>query len=138
MGSKPNLSVKRSVVINTMINFDGDFDGYRLGDGTCKQALSCPYPVKQLNVLWSSGFTYANSESLFRVSQTPMYVNRTKTTAIHVVNLLSIKWNSIKICGPAHEIVTKTEYKTLLGYLFCLKLDLVQLFPIRSLSNLQK
>ena len=33
MGSVPNLSVKWSVSIDTMINFDGD------GDGTCKQAL---------------------------------------------------------------------------------------------------
>ena len=38
MGSVHILSVKRSVAIGTMINFDGDGDGD--GDGTCKQALS--------------------------------------------------------------------------------------------------
>ena len=33
MGSVPNLSIKRSVSIGTMINFDRD------GDGTCKQTF---------------------------------------------------------------------------------------------------
>ena len=28
---------------------------------------------------------------------------------------LSIKWNSIRLCGPAHEIMTKTVHKTLPG-----------------------
>ena len=36
MGTEPILSVKWSVSIDTMINFDGDGDG----DGTCKQTLS--------------------------------------------------------------------------------------------------
>ena len=36
MGSVPILSVKRSVSIGTMINFDG----HGGGDGTCKQALT--------------------------------------------------------------------------------------------------
>ena len=40
MGTEPILSVKRSVSIDTMINFDGDRDGYLDGDGTCKQALN--------------------------------------------------------------------------------------------------
>ena len=35
IGSEPNLSVKRSISINTMIQFDGDIDG----DGMCKQAF---------------------------------------------------------------------------------------------------
>ena len=35
MGSVPILSVKRSVSIGTMANFDG----HGGGDGTCKQAL---------------------------------------------------------------------------------------------------
>ena len=35
MGSVPILSVKQSVSIDTMLNFDGDGDG----DGTCKQPL---------------------------------------------------------------------------------------------------
>ena len=36
MGTEPILSVKRSVSIDTMINFDSDADG----DGTCKQAFT--------------------------------------------------------------------------------------------------
>ena len=38
MGSEPNVSVKRSVSIGTMLNFDGDTDGH--GDGMCKQTLT--------------------------------------------------------------------------------------------------
>ena len=38
MGSEPNLSVKRSVTIGTMISFDGDSDGD--GDGTCKRPFN--------------------------------------------------------------------------------------------------
>ena len=41
MDSVPILSVKWTVSTGTMINFDGDEDGHRDGDGTCKQALSC-------------------------------------------------------------------------------------------------
>ena len=40
IGSVPILSVKRSVSIDTMLNFDGDGDGHRDRDGTCKQALN--------------------------------------------------------------------------------------------------
>ena len=36
LGSEPILSVKQSVSIDTMLNFDGDRDG----DGTCKQTLT--------------------------------------------------------------------------------------------------
>ena len=43
MGSKPNLSIKWSVNIDTMINFDGDGDGHGHGDDTCRRALK--YPV---------------------------------------------------------------------------------------------
>ena len=32
----------------------------------------------------------------------------------HYVNLLSFKWNSIRLGGPAHGIVTKTVHKFLL------------------------
>ena len=39
MGTEPILSIKQSVSIDTMINFDGDRDGHGYGDGTCKQAL---------------------------------------------------------------------------------------------------
>ena len=41
MGTEPILSVKRSISIGTMLNFDGDGDGdgHRDGDGTCKQAF---------------------------------------------------------------------------------------------------
>ena len=39
MGSEPILSVKRSLSIGTMLNFDSDCDGHGDGDGTCKQAL---------------------------------------------------------------------------------------------------
>ena len=34
MGTEPILPVKRSISIDTMLNFDGD------GDGTCKQAFT--------------------------------------------------------------------------------------------------
>ena len=40
MGSELNLSVKPSVTIDTMLNFEGDFDGHRHGNGTCKQTLT--------------------------------------------------------------------------------------------------
>ena len=40
LGLEPILSIKQSVSIGTMINFDSDCDG--LGDGTCKQALVPP------------------------------------------------------------------------------------------------
>ena len=62
MGSEPNLSVKRSFSIDTMVNFDGDGnrhgdgdgnrhrdgDGNRHGDGdgTCKQALNIRWLYK--------------------------------------------------------------------------------------------
>ena len=39
MGSKPNLSVKQSTTIDTILNFDSDFDGNGHGDSTCKKAL---------------------------------------------------------------------------------------------------
>ena len=39
MGTEPILSIKRSVSIDTMINFDGDGDGHGNVDGTCKQAF---------------------------------------------------------------------------------------------------
>ena len=40
MGSMPIPSIKWSVSIDTMINFDGDGDGHRDGDDTCKHALT--------------------------------------------------------------------------------------------------
>ena len=40
MGRMGSVSIKRSVSIDTMINFDGDGDGQGDGDGTCKQALT--------------------------------------------------------------------------------------------------
>ena len=39
MGSEPNLSVKQSVTIDTVINFDCGSDGHRHVNGTCKQAF---------------------------------------------------------------------------------------------------
>ena len=38
MGTEPILSIKRSISIDTMINFDSDADGD--GDGTCKKAFT--------------------------------------------------------------------------------------------------
>ena len=32
-----------------------------------------------------------------------------------LLNLLSIEWNSIRLGGPPHEIVTETVHKTLPG-----------------------
>ena len=41
MGSLPNLPIKRSVSIRTMLNFDGDGHGHGHGDNTCKQSRVC-------------------------------------------------------------------------------------------------
>ena len=48
MGSEPNVSVKRSVSIGTMLNFDGDTDGH--GDGMCKQTLTSSEWITYWNV----------------------------------------------------------------------------------------
>ena len=40
LGSEPILSIKWSVSIGTMLNFDGDCDGNGDSDGMCKQALT--------------------------------------------------------------------------------------------------
>ena len=39
MGSVPIVPIKQTVIIGTMLNFDGDGDGHGDGDGTCKQAF---------------------------------------------------------------------------------------------------
>ena len=39
MDTEHILSIKQSVSIDTMINFDSDGDGHGDGDGTCKQDL---------------------------------------------------------------------------------------------------
>ena len=39
LSSEPILSVKQSVTIHTMLNFDGDFDRHGHGDDMCKQTL---------------------------------------------------------------------------------------------------
>ena len=41
MGSLPSLPVKRSISIDTMLNFDGDGHGHGHGDNTCKQSRVC-------------------------------------------------------------------------------------------------
>ena len=40
MVSRPILSLKRSVTIDTMINFDDDGDGDGHGNGSCKQTFN--------------------------------------------------------------------------------------------------
>ena len=40
MGSEPNLYIKWSVTIGTMINFDSDGAGHGHGDGTCECAFN--------------------------------------------------------------------------------------------------
>ena len=40
---------------------------------------------------------------------------RSNTGADSVWRSLSFEWNSIRLGGPAHEIVTKTVHKTLPG-----------------------
>ena len=40
MGVQPILSIKASVTIDTMLYFDGDFDGHGDGDVTYKQSLT--------------------------------------------------------------------------------------------------
>ena len=39
MGSKPNLSIKWSITIGTMINTDSGFDGHGHRDSMCKRAF---------------------------------------------------------------------------------------------------
>ena len=39
-GSVPNVPIKRSFSIGTMLNFDGDGHEHGDGDGTCKQTLT--------------------------------------------------------------------------------------------------
>ena len=51
LGLEPTLSVKRSITIDTMIQFDRDIDGHGDGDGTCKQALT---QFTEWEHVWSS------------------------------------------------------------------------------------
>ena len=48
-GSEPNLSAKWTVIIGTMINFHGDFDGHGLREGMCKQ-------IFKVNILFGLHF----------------------------------------------------------------------------------
>ena len=52
MGTEPILSVKRSISIDTMINFDVDGDGHGHGDSRCKQALRVEIPY-----VWTTPYT---------------------------------------------------------------------------------
>ena len=45
MDSEPNLSIKRSITIDTMLNFDGDSDGHGDGDGMCNGPFTCTISV---------------------------------------------------------------------------------------------
>ena len=45
MSSESNLSIKRSVTIGTMINFDDDSDGHGDGDGMCNGPFTCTVSV---------------------------------------------------------------------------------------------
>ena len=45
MSSEPNLSVKRSVTIHKIVNFDGNRHGHGNGNGMCNQALTPDWPV---------------------------------------------------------------------------------------------
>ena len=53
MGSEPSLSVKQSITIDTMVNFDSDRRGHR--DSTCKWAFTatftCPVVFMQSQTL---------------------------------------------------------------------------------------
>ena len=46
---------------------------------------------------------------------TPRIQYKVLTIVFKTTALLFIEWNSIRIGGPAHGIVTKTVHKTLLG-----------------------
>ena len=54
------------------------------------------------------------------------------------VVIFSIEWNSLRLGDPADGIVTKTVHKTLPGSFCRLKVGFEQLFPVRSLADLQK
>ena len=47
--SEPNLSIKWSVTIGTMINFDRDGDGHGQGDGTCECVFSVNLTTRCVN-----------------------------------------------------------------------------------------
>ena len=44
IGSAPFIPIKRSIIINTKINLDGDANGYSVG--TCKHTLSDEGPLR--------------------------------------------------------------------------------------------
>ena len=55
---------------------------------------------------------------------------------IYRVNWLSIEWNLIRLCGQVHGI-NQNCAQSFAGVKFCLfKMDHVQLYPVKSLSNL--
>ena len=72
MGDVPILSVKWSVSIGTMINFDGDRDGHGDGDGTCKQAFTARIRslregniFSHVRLLTGGGASYCYTPNLF-------------------------------------------------------------------------
>ena len=67
LSSIPILSIKHSVSIDTMVNFDGNGHGH--GDGTCKQALT----ISELNIhmyiiVYGFQFTMENRVYLLNVT----------------------------------------------------------------------
>ena len=53
MGVQPILPIMVLVVIDTMLNFDGDFDGDGRGDVMCEQTLNCKRGIV-LSLIWAS------------------------------------------------------------------------------------
>ena len=103
MGREPILSIKWSVSIDTMINFDGDRNGHRDGDGTCKQTLKNPL-LKENNIHMCI----------------IMYMKRTYTTRMHSSRMrtsraltISGGWGCIpgEIFWGGKEIEKKREKK---------------------------
>ena len=85
--------------------------------------LTKKYYIQHRLIFWK------NFEMFFGISPSILiFVGR--------ILLLSIEWNYMRLGSRAHGLGTKTVHKTLPGSLFvCLKLDLGQLFPARSLPN---
>ena len=78
MGSVPNLAIKWSFSIHTMLNFNGDEHGDGDGDGTCKQAL-----IASLNQI-SLKTTILHSLNYYLFKITPFLLKKEDFTLIRM------------------------------------------------------
>ena len=98
MGSEPNLSVKGSVAIGTMINFDGDNDGDGDGHSTCKLTTH----MRNVWSIWPENWKGGGGES------TPHFVNIFKTLKTIKNHVSLIKFMKL-IYGDIYFIPLRTS-----------------------------